>query len=66
VRVDESVWLSGLGACAAEGARVQTRIQSRWLRCETLLWLDLVAHDALNRGDGGATLDRIATRLEVR
>ncbi len=38
MRVDESVWLSGL---------------------------DLVAHDVLNRGDGVATLDRIATRLEV-
>jgi len=28
---------SALGVCAAEGARVQTRIQSPWLRCETLL-----------------------------
>ncbi|MFV1969196.1 MAG: hypothetical protein ACC628_27560, partial [Pirellulaceae bacterium] len=24
--------VQGLGVCAAEGARVQTRIQSRWLR----------------------------------
>ncbi|MCP4037606.1 MAG: integron integrase, partial [bacterium] len=31
-------FLSDLGACAAEGARVQTRIQSRRLRCETLLY----------------------------
>ena len=39
-----------LGACAAEGARVQAPIQSRWLRCETLLGFTTAAVPRLASG----------------
>ena len=39
-----------LGARAAEGARVQAPIQSRWLRCETLLGFTTAAVSRLASG----------------
>jgi len=46
------IWSCGgvLGACAAEGARVQAPIQSRWLRCETLLGFTTAAVPRLASG----------------
>ena len=32
---DQHEQAAALGVCAAEGARAQTRIQCRWLRCES-------------------------------
>jgi len=49
-----------LGACAVEGARVQAPIQSRWLRCETLLGFTTAAVPRLASGSS-RRLDAWAT-----